>query len=70
MAKKKSLNRVDVKYTIFERNVASGAYMTFTENHPMRHFSLPELDLLTQVTVTSILLLERMVEYPSHPGPL
>ena len=42
-------NRVDVKYTIFERNISTGAYLTFTENHPMRHFSLPELDLLAKV---------------------
>jgi SAM-dependent methyltransferase len=39
-------NRVDVHYTIYARDRASGAVQTLTEVHPMRHFSLPELDLL------------------------
>lgn len=39
-------NRVDVNYTLFARDTATGAIATFTESHPMRHFSLPELDLL------------------------
>ena len=42
-------NRVDVNYTIFARDLASGAVETMTETHPMRHFSLPELDLLSQM---------------------
>lgn len=39
-------NRVDVIYTIFARELATGITETFSETHPMRHFSLPELDLL------------------------
>ena len=39
-------NRVDVIYNIFAEETASGAVHTLTETHPMRHFSLPELDLL------------------------
>lgn len=39
-------NRVDVNYTIFARDPVSGAVETMTEIHPMRHFSLPELDML------------------------
>lgn len=39
-------NRIDVHYTIFARDTATGAVHTLTEVHPMRHFSLPELDLL------------------------
>jgi SAM-dependent methyltransferase len=39
-------NRVDVNYTIFVRDRSSGEVQTPTETHPMRHFSLPELDLL------------------------
>ena len=42
-------NRVDVNYTIFAQNLASGAVETITETHPMRHFSLPELDLLSHM---------------------
>jgi len=43
-------NRVDVIYTIFARDLASGAVETMTETHPMRHFSLPELDLLAKMS--------------------
>jgi len=39
-------NRIDVNYTVFVQDRASGAVETLTETHPMRHFSLPELDLL------------------------
>lgn len=39
-------NRVDVHYTIFSREPAAGAVNTLQEVHPMRHFSLPEIDLL------------------------
>lgn len=39
-------NRVDVHYTIYARDRASGAVQTLTEVHAMRHFSLPEIDLL------------------------
>lgn len=41
---------VDVKYTIFACDLATGNYQTFTEIHPMRHFTLPELDLLAEMT--------------------
>ena len=39
-------NRVDVNYTIFSRDLRTGVIDSFAETHPMRHFSLPELDLL------------------------
>lgn len=39
-------NRVDVNYTIFACDIASGSTQINTETHPMRHFSLPEIDLL------------------------
>ena len=39
-------NRVDVHYTIYTRELATGIVKTLTETHPMRHFSLPEIDLL------------------------
>jgi SAM-dependent methyltransferase len=39
-------NRVDVNYTIFARNLSSGVVRVTTETHQMRHFSLPEIDLL------------------------
>lgn len=42
-------NRVDVRYTIFARDLASGMVETITETHPMRHFSTPELELFAQM---------------------
>lgn len=41
-------NRVDVNYTIFARDLATGAMETLKETHPMRHFSMPEIDLLAE----------------------
>jgi SAM-dependent methyltransferase len=43
-------NCVDVNYTIFARDLASGVVEVMTETHPMRHFSLPELNLLAQMS--------------------
>ena len=39
-------NRVDVHYTVFARDVVTGESSTFTETHPMRHLSIPEMDTL------------------------
>lgn len=39
-------NRVDVSYDIFARDLTTGAVQTISEIHPMRHLSLPEIDLL------------------------
>lgn len=41
-------NRVDVHYTVLAEERTSGAFQSFEETHPMRHFSLPELDLLAE----------------------
>jgi SAM-dependent methyltransferase len=43
-------NRVDVNYTVIAQHIDTGTLHTFTEIHPMRHFSLPEIDLLAQYT--------------------
>lgn len=43
-------NRVDVHYTIYTQEVSSQQYNVFKETHPMRHFSLPEIDLLAEAT--------------------
>lgn len=42
-------NRVDVNYTIFSTDKSNGAVQTLKETHPMRHFTLPELDFLANV---------------------
>jgi SAM-dependent methyltransferase len=43
-------NCVDVNYTIYARDVESGEVQMLEETHPMRHFSLPEIDLMAQIT--------------------
>lgn len=42
-------NRVDVNYTIYSRELSTGDVQTLQETHPMRHFSLPEIDILADV---------------------
>lgn len=42
-------NSVDVHYTVMAQYLTTGVFQSFEETHPMRHFSLPELDLLAQV---------------------
>ncbi|MCS5694113.1 hypothetical protein NZK33_19345 [Cyanobium sp. FGCU-6] len=37
---------MDVHYTVMAQDLTTGAFHSFEEAHPMRHFSLPELDLL------------------------
>jgi len=41
-------NQVEVNYTIYAHDLVTGTAQTFTETHPMRHFSLPEIDLLAE----------------------
>jgi SAM-dependent methyltransferase len=43
-------NRVDVNYQIFAEEQVSGEVEMLSESHPMRHFSLPELDLFAKVS--------------------
>lgn len=42
-------NRVDVNYTVMVRDRETGQVETLRESHPMRHFSLPELDFLASM---------------------
>lgn len=42
-------NRVDVNYTIYSRDLGTGGVQTLQETHPMRHFSLPEIDIMADV---------------------
>lgn len=41
-------NRVDVHYTVMAQDLTTGAFHSFEETHPMRHFSLPELDFIAE----------------------
>jgi len=43
-------NRVDVNYTIYARDKVTGKIDVMQETHPMRHFSLLEIDLLCGVS--------------------
>jgi SAM-dependent methyltransferase len=56
-------NRVDVNYTIFAHDLASGAVETMTETHPMRHFSFPELDLLAQMNGFAVVGTEEFMTF-------
>lgn len=38
-------NRVDVNYTVFVQDLSNAQFTRLNENHPMRYFSLLELDL-------------------------
>lgn len=42
-------NRVDVNYTIYSRELGTKGVQTLQETHPMRHFSLPEIDIVAGV---------------------
>jgi len=41
-------NIVNVNYQFFVKNKLNNNYETFQETHPMRHFSLPEIDYFAQ----------------------
>ena len=41
-------NRVDVNYTVFVRDKITDSYSKFSETHPMRHFSIPEIEYFTE----------------------
>lgn len=43
-----NVNRVDVHYTVIAENLITGVFHSFEETHPMRHFSLPELNLFAE----------------------
>ena len=42
-------NKVDVNYTFFVEDLKTKNIKTFKELHPMRHFSLPELDFILNI---------------------
>ena len=50
-----SKNTATVDYTTFAVPVVQGAPVMYSEQHHMRHFSIPEIDLLCQMTGFEIL---------------
>lgn len=60
-------NRVDVHYTIIAGDFGKGAVETMSETHSMRHFSLPELELLAQFSGFEIVGVEEFLS-GAQPG--
>lgn len=54
-------NRVDVKYTLFISNLLNKNFQTIQETHIMRHYSLPEIDLLAGIYGFEIILAEEIL---------
>lgn len=52
-------NRVDVRYTVFVTQQASGAHFELEETHRMRYLFLPELELLLGAAGLQVLSAER-----------
>jgi hypothetical protein len=48
-------NLVDVHYTILAEEIATHILTTIEETHRMRHFSLPELEMLANFTGFTLL---------------
>jgi SAM-dependent methyltransferase len=60
-------NRVDVNYTIFVQSMTTDKVNVLKEVHPMRHFSLPEIDLLANSTGFERLAAEEFLT-GAHPS--
>lgn len=60
-------NVVDVNYEIIIKEKTSGATEVHREKHPMRHFSIPEIDLLAKLTGFNIIKVEEFLT-ANHPG--
>ena len=56
-----NLNVIDVKFTVLVKDLHSGKSSTLSENHPMRHFSIPEIGLLAEFTGFTLLRAEEFL---------
>ena len=54
-------NCVDVKYTVFARDIQNGKTHTFQETHPMRHFSIPEIELYARISGFELVVAEEFL---------
>lgn len=54
-------NVVDVNYEIMIKDNATGISHTLNETHPMRHFSIPEMELLATITGFQLLHTEEFL---------
>jgi SAM-dependent methyltransferase len=61
-----NLNLVKVNYSVWVKEKATQKIDTFKETHPMRHFSIPEIDLLATLTGFEI---DRVEEFVTKEEP-
>jgi hypothetical protein len=59
-------NVIDVTFTVLAKNLHTNELSEFTESHPMRHFSIPEISLLADYTGFKI---EKAEEFLSGNDP-
>ena len=54
-------NRVDVNYTVFVQDKITNSYNKFSETHPMRHFSEPEMESFAEKNNFTVLKAEEFL---------
>jgi len=54
-------NVVDVEFTVLVKDLSTGEVIELIENHPMRHFSIPEIGLLAELTGFRVLNAEEFL---------
>lgn len=54
-------NIVDVQFTVLVKELATGKIEELFESHPMRHFSIPEIELLAKFTGFKLLKAEEFL---------
>ena len=54
-------NLVNVQFSVIAKDMISGEVSELNENHPMRHFSIPEIELLAENTGFEILKVEEFL---------
>ena len=54
-------NIVDVQFTVFAKELDTGKASELFESHPMRHFSIPEIGLVAEMTGFEILKAEEFL---------
>ena len=59
-------NVVDVHYQVMVNNKSTNEWSTFSELHPMRHFSMPEIEMIAHVTGFEVINAE---EFGTHRKP-
>jgi SAM-dependent methyltransferase len=54
-------NMITVRYTVLIKNLSDGKIDELYEEHPVRHFSIPEIGLLAELTGFKILKAEELI---------